>query len=203
MKLLFDSECKNFLNMYEPEITTVTDIEICADDFAVDYFLKEIKELNPTKSDLNEKELKQNYGFKMNKNHVTIPSGVSITILDMGKPFEPLMASIKGLRFTMYITFEADAAVVEAIPLNKEFEKVFANKYIPNEKDNITLYGINIVDLVDAVSYEYPDMEKNIAYEYLKMLTEQQVISYYNKWKKYNENLEAELKEYAESLKKK
>lgn len=173
MKLLFDSTCNRFLDLYEPEIIFLDEAKICEDSYAVEYFMEE--------TGLTLKEIKDELGFNANKNHISIPKGTKAKVIKISGGGEETVLQVKNVQFECYLTKNADNCYVEATPLNPEFEKVFNNKRL-NKNDNIILYGIKLQDLVEAVNELYGFDNKTFAYEELKLITEQEAVRTYNQW---------------------
>ena len=181
MRLLFDSTCNRFLDLYEPNIVFLDEAKICEDSYSVDYFMEE--------TGLSIKEIKEDLGFNANKNHISIPKGTKATVLAVKGSGEETILQVKNVKFECYLTKNADMCYVEVTPLNPEFEKVFNNKRI-NKDDDISLYGIKLYNLIEAVNDIYEFNNKVLAYEELKLITEKEAKrvyeQYYMKNKLYN-----------------
>ena len=177
MKLMFNSESKHFLELYEPEITFCDGAEICADSQAVNYFLDEVG--------LTSQEVKEELKLAINKNHVAIPRDTKVKVISMGSRHEPCIFEIANTRFSAMLSYEADFCMVEVTPLNKDFEVAFASKTPPKEVDNIMLYNTNIYELIQAVDYAYNLKDSKIAYEMLKVMPEKDAISNHIMWQSY------------------
>ena len=173
MKILLDSTCRNFLNLYEPNIIFLDEAKICEDSYSVKYFIED--------TGLNMDEIKNELGFNANKNHISIPKGTKARVVAIKGSGDETILEVNGVQFECYLTKDADFCYVEATPLNSEFEKVFSKKPT-SRKDNITLYGINIIDLIEAVNEIYGFDNKKFAYEELKLITEKEAIRTYNQW---------------------
>lgn len=185
MRLLFDSTCNKFLDLYDPNITFLDEAKICEDSYSVKYFLEE--------TGLTLEEVREELKFNANKNHISIPCGTKAKVLSIKGGGEETILQIKNIRFSCYLTKNADTCYVDATPLNPEFEKVFSNKKV-NKKDDTTLYGIKLYDLVEAVNDIYGINNMVFAYEELKLITEKEAIRTYNQWfvknKLYGKDLE-------------
>lgn len=175
MEMMFSSANTDFLELYEPEIILLDNARIAEDSSEVDYFLEE--------TGLTIEELKKNLGFKANKNHIEIPKGTKLKVISMNKSDRITIFEIKGLKIPCYLTYEADFVQVEVIPKNLEFEKVFISKNIPKQDTELTLYGINLYNLIIAINDIYNIDDKKYAYEFLKCLQKDKVIKAYNQYK--------------------
>lgn len=173
MRLLFDSTCNRFLDIYDPNIIFLDEAKICEDSYAVEYFLEE--------TGLTLKEIKEELGFNANKNHISIPKGTKARVIAVKGNGEETILQVKNVQFECYLTKNADMCYVEVTPLNPEFEKIFSNKKL-NKNDNIYLYGIKLYDLVEAINDIYGFNNKVLAYEELKLITEKEAVRTYNQW---------------------
>ena len=126
-------------------------------------------------------EIRDELGFNANKNHISIPKGTKAKVIQIKGGGDSTILQVKDIRFECYLTKYADNCYVEAIPLNKDFEKVFSNNKVTKNDDRY-LYGIKLYDLVEAVNDIYDFNNKVFAFEELKLITEKEAVRTYNQW---------------------
>lgn len=174
MKVLFDSTCNRFLDLYEPDIIFLSEAKICEDAYSVKYFMDD--------TGLSLEEIRKDLGFNANKNHISIPKGTKAKVIKINGGGEETILQIKNIKFECYLTKNADACYIDATPLNHELEKLFNNNIKLNKNDNTTLYGIKLYDLVEAINEIYGFDNKTFAFEELKLITEKEAVRTYNQW---------------------
>ena len=157
MKLLFDSTCNRFLDLYDPNIIFLDEAKICEDSYAVEYFLedtglslKEIKdEYKNSEGDPNVKaQLRQRRMQMLQQGAmdavptadfvVTNPTHVACALKYVAEEMDSPMLIAKGTELIakkiISIAKEHNVPVIENPPVARAlFKMVDINQSIPPE----------------------------------------------------------------------
>lgn len=168
MELMFSSNNKKFLDLYEPNIIFLDDYYIAEEEYTTAWFLEE--------NNITKEEIKD-LGLKIMKNKITIPKGTKAIVKNIENGEVTL--KIGHLVFNTIVTYDGDFCMVDAVAKDKEFEKIISglrNK-VPKEKDNIMLYNYNVCTILDAIEKEYGFSNKRHCIEKLKCLDKSDIES--------------------------
>ena len=193
MKLIFNSNAKSFLELYDPNIIFLNPTKIAETSSDVDYFLDEF---GLTKEDLKAA------GFGFNKNVITIPAGAKATVLATGNgetslrfnilPENAKLTDISEIEFDYSFVYDSDQCEVEVECLDPGREKVFSayNNRLPKAGDTTLLGKYYINDILEAVAELNFEGRRLPAFEEIKLMTDEEI---YTKLYRYAQRLAANL----------